>query len=156
MGLAIGMTLGTLITYVVMNVNETKEIKKYEDQNLTLQEKLSLEIRKLTLKNTTYNYVDAIEETINSLKEKDSNYVVKSGMYLLNNNYVFTLVDKESLKPIADSTTITNIPFGDTKPKENSMVYVNEKGKVTEGVFYVENFQIKYDLIGTKVTQITK
>ena len=32
--------------------------------------------------------------------------------------------------------------------------YINEKGKIVEAVFYIDDFKVTYDLIGTTVTKI--
>lgn len=156
MGISIGLILGIIGTFLIMKTSETKQIKEYENQNLTITEKLGLEIKKLTLKNTTYNYVDAIETKITTLKENDSKYTVVAGMYMLKEKGVLKQVDETSLAVITDGAEVSNIDFGSTEPDLESMVYINEKGKVSEAVFYTDGFQITYDLVGTKVTQIEK
>lgn len=156
MGMAIGITIGSITTYFLMKIGASKQIEKYEDENLSITEKLTLEIKKLTLKNTTYNFVDTIESTITSLKETDDKYVIVAGMYMLKEEDVLKQVDETSLEIIENGALISNIDFKDEKPNLDSMVYINEKGKVSEAVFYVDEFQITYDLVGTKVTQIEK
>lgn len=156
MGLAIGLTIGAVTTYFIMKTGQTKQIEEYKSENLTITQKLTLEIKKLTLKSATYNYVDAVENAVSVLKEKDSKYTVKSGMYMLKQAKVLTQVNEETLEILPDAATISDIDFGKDEPSLDSMVYINEKGKVSEAVFYVDGFQITYDIVGTKVTEIEK
>lgn len=156
MGLAIGLTIGAVTTYFIMKTGQTKQIEEYKSENLTITQKLTLEIKKLTLKSATYNYVDAVENAVSVLKEKDSKYTVKSGMYMLKQAKVLTQVNEETLEILPDAATISDIDFGKDEPSLDSMVYINEKGKVSEAVFYVDGFQITYDIVGTKVTEVEK
>ncbi len=156
MGIAIGLTLGAVTTYFIMKTSETKQKEEYQNEKLSITEKLTLEIKKLTLKNTVYNYVDAVENKITSLKEEDDKYVVKAGMYMLKEEGTLKQVDEKTLEVLTDGATISKIDFGKDGPNLDSMVYISEKGKVSEAVFYVEGFQITYDLVGTKVTEVQK
>ncbi len=154
MGIAIGLSLGAIATYFIMKTGQSKEIEEYQSEKLTITEKLTLEIKKLTLKNTVYNYVDTVEGTMLSLKEADDKYVVKAGMYMLKEEGTLKQVDETTLDVLTDGAIIANVDFGEEPPNLDSMVYITEKGKVSEAVFYVDGFQITYDLVGTKVTQI--
>jgi len=154
MGIAIGLTVGAITTYFIMKTGESKRNEEYQSEKLTITEKLTLEIKKLTIKNTVYNYVDTVESKIAALKEKDDKYVVKAGMYMLKEEGTLKQVDETTLEVLKDGATISDIDFGEDLPNLDSMVYITEKGKVSEAVFYVDGFQITYDLVGTKVTQI--
>lgn len=156
MGLVVGLTIGAFTTYFIMKTGQTKQLEEYKSENLTITQKLSLEIKKLTLKSATYNYVDAVENAISVLKEKDSKYTIKPGMYMLKQTNLLTEVNEETLEVLPDAVTISDIDFGKEGPNLNSMVYINEKGKVSEAVFYVDGFQITYDIVGTKVTEVEK
>ena len=127
MGLAIGLTIGAVTTYFIMKTGQTKQIEEYKSENLTITQKLTLEIKKLTLKSATYNYVDAVENAVSVLKEKDSKYTVKSGMYMLKQAKVLTQVNEETLEILPDAATISDIDFGKDEPSLDSMVYINEK-----------------------------
>ena len=155
-GLTIGLTVGVVTTYFIMKTGQTKQIEEFKSENLTITQKLSLEIKKLALKSVTYNYVDAVENAVSVLKEKDSKYTVKSGMYMLKQAKILTQVNEETLEILPDAATISDIDFGKDEPNLDSMVYINEKGKVSEAVFYVDGFQITYDIVGTKVTEVDK
>lgn len=154
MGIAIGLTIGALATYFIMKTGESKQQEEYQNDKLTITEKLTLEIKKLTLKNTVYNYVDTVENKMASLKEADDKYEVKAGMYMLKEKGTLKQVDETTLEILKDGATISNVDFGEELPDLDSMVYITEKGKVSEAVFYVDGFQITYDLVGTKVTEI--
>lgn len=154
MGIAIGLTIGTITTYFIMKTGETKQQEEYQSDKLTITEKLTLEIKKLTIKNTVYNYVDTVENKIVALKEKDDKYVVKTGMYMLKEEGTLKQVDETTLEILKDGATISDVDFGEELPNLDSMIYITEKGKVSEAVFYVDGFQITYDLVGTKVTKI--
>jgi|GEM_PF-2966217 len=154
MGIAIGITIGALATYFIMKTGETKQKEEYQSEKLTITEKLTLEIKKLTLKNTVYNYVDTVENKMATLKENDDKYEIKAGMYMLKEEGTLKQVDETTLEVLNDGATISNVDFGEESPNLDSMVYITEKGKVSEAVFYVDGFQITYDLVGTKVTEI--
>jgi cell division protein YceG involved in septum cleavage len=156
MGIAIGLTIGAITTYFIMKTGESKQQKEYQNEKLTITEKLTLEIKKLTLKNTVYNYIDTVENKVIALKEKDDKYVVKAGMYMLKEAGTLKQVDETTLEVLKDGATISGVDFGEELPDLDSMVYITEKGKVSEAVFYVGGFQITYDLVGTKVTEISK
>ena len=156
MGIAIGITIGALATYFIMKTGETKQKEEYQSEKLTITEKLTLEIKKLTLKNTVYNYVDAVENKMTTLKEDDDKYEIKAGMYMLKEEGTLKQVNETTLEVLTDGATISNVDFGEESPNLDSMVYITEKGKVSEAVFYVDGFQITYDLVGTKVTEIEK
>ncbi len=156
MGIAIGITVGAIATYFIMKTGETKQKEEYQSEKLTITEKLTLEIKKLTLKNTVYNYVDAVENKMASLKEDDDKYEIKAGMYMLKEEGTLKQVNETTLEVLTDGATISNVDFGEESPNLDSMVYITEKGKVSEAVFYVDGFQITYDLVGTKVTEIDK
>ncbi len=156
MGIAIGITIGALATYFIMKTGETKQKEEYQSEKLTITEKLTLEIKKLTLKNTVYNYVDAVENKMTTLKEDDDKYEIKAGMYMLKEEGTLKQVNETTLEVLTDGATISNVDFGEETPNLDSMVYITEKGKVSEAVFYVDGFQITYDLVGTKVTEIEK
>lgn len=154
MGIAIGLTIGAIATYFIMKTGATKQEEEYQSEKLTITEKLTLEIKKLTLKNTVYNYVDTVENKITALKEADDEYVVKAGMYMLKEEGILKQVDETTLEVLDGGATISDVDFGEELPDLDSMVYITEKGKVSEAVFYVDGFQITYDLVGTKVTEI--
>lgn len=156
MGIAIGITIGALATYFIMKTGETKQKEEYQSEKLTITEKLTLEIKKLTLKNTVYNYVDTVENKMTTLKEDDDKYEIKAGMYMLKEEGTLKQVNETTLEVLTDGATISNVDFGEESPNLDSMVYITEKGKVSEAVFYVDGFQITYDLVGTKVTEIEK
>lgn len=156
MGIAIGLTIGAITTYFIMKTGASKQQEEYQNEKLTITEKLTLEIKKLTLKNTVYNYIDAVESKVTTLKEKDDKYVIKAGMYMLKEEGTLKLVDETTLEVLKDGATISDVDFGEEAPNLESMVYITEKGKVSEAVFYVDGFQITYDLVGTKVTEIAK
>lgn len=156
MGIAIGITIGALATYFIMKTGETKQKEEYQSEKLTITEKLTLEIKKLTLKNTVYNYVDTVENKMTTLKEDDDKYEIKAGMYMLKEEGTLKQVNETTLEVLTDGATISNVDFGEETPNLDSMVYITEKGKVSEAVFYVDGFQITYDLVGTKVTEIEK
>lgn len=156
MGLVVGLTIGAVTTYFIMKTGQTKQIEEYKSENLTITQKLSLEIKKLTLKSDTYNYVDAVENAVSVLKEADSKYTVKSGMYMLKQPNILKQVNEETLEVLPDAAIISDIDFGKEGPNLDSMVYINEKGKVSEAVFYIDGFQITYDIVGTKVTEVEK
>ncbi len=154
MGIAIGLTVGAITTYFIMKTGETKRNEEYQTEKLTITEKLTLEIKKLTIKNTVYNYVDTVEDTMATLKEANDEYTIIAGMYMLKEEGTLKQVDETTLEVLDGGATITDIDFGEDLPDLESMVYITEKGKVSEAVFYVDGFQITYDLVGTKVTQI--
>jgi hypothetical protein len=139
-----------------MKTGETKQKEEYQSEKLTITEKLTLEIKKLTLKNTVYNYVDTVENKMTTLKEDDDKYEIKAGMYMLIEEGTLKQVNETTLEVLTDGATISNVDFGEETPNLDSMVYITEKGKVSEAVFYVDGFQITYDLVGTKVTEIEK
>ena len=89
-----------------------------------------------------------------TLKEVDNEYTIIAGMYMLKEEGTLKQVNETTLEVIDGGATITDINFGEELPDLESMVYITEKGKASEAVFYVDGFQITYDLVGTKVTQI--
>lgn len=156
MGLVIGLTIGVLSTYVYMKQIEEKHVEEYEKEKLSITEKLSLEITKLGLKNSTYTFIDAIDKRINEINGSTEEGVVKivKGMYILKNDGIFYQVDEETTELVKDGAKIDKVDFGDKIVLENSLVLLNEKAGISEAVFYVDEFKITYNLIGTTVTKI--
>ena len=116
MGIALGITVGAIATYFIMKTGETKQKEEYQSEKLTITEKLTLEIKKLTLKNTVYNYVDAVENKMASLKEDDDKYEIKAGMYMLKEEGTLKQVNETTLEVLTDGATISNVDFGEESP----------------------------------------
>lgn len=159
MGLTIGLIIGVGSTYMFMKHQEESKQEQFEQEKLTITEKLGLEITKLGLRNSTYTYVDKIQAKIAENNEKESTEeekVVKitKGMYVLDKDGIFNQVDEKTAEIIKDGIKIEGIEFGEKQPLEKSVISVNEKGKISDAIFYVDEFQIKYDLIGTTVTKL--
>lgn len=154
MGVAIGISLGSLTTYFIMKDTNEKEIDAYKEENLSITEKFTLEIEKLTLKNSTYHYVDMIENTIQTKLSEDNKFKIEAGMYLIKDSNTLKQVNEETLEVLSKGIIITDITFDGNMPDVDSMVLLNEKGKIKEAVFYKDGYQIKYNLIGTEVTKI--
>lgn len=154
MGVAIGISVGSLTTYFIMKDTNEKEIDAYKEENLSITEKFTLEIEKLTLKNSTYHYVDMIENTIQTKLSEDNKFKIEAGMYLIKDNNTLKQVNEETLEVLSKGIIITDITFDGNMPDVDSMVLLNEKGKIKEAVFYKDGYQIKYNLIGTEVTKI--
>ena len=156
MGLVIGLIIGMLSTYVYMKKIEEKHEQEYEKEKLSITEKLSLEITKLGLKNLTYTFIDEINKTINETNEKNEEGTPKivKGMYILKNDGIFYQVDEETTKIIENGAKIKNVDFKDKVVLENSLLLLNEKANISEAVFYIDEFKITYNLIGTSVTKI--
>ena len=154
-GILIGAMVGTGGTYAVMRNNEKNQATEYENEKLSITEKLQLEITKLGLRNTTYRLVDDIESRISKINEGDKK--LESGIYLLGENNTYYLANEETLELIPDSLPINIEEYKTDKiPTGKSMVIITDKGKISEAVFYIDTFQITYDLIGTKITDVTQ
>ena len=153
-GLLIGLSIGSLLTYFIMKDNSDKDLSKLENENTSITEKLSEEVKKLTLKNTIYNYVDIIKDRINELKQ--SKIDINGGMYLLFSPSTFKQVDEETYLVKNNGSIIDELDFSDGKLEEKSMFILNENGGIKEAVFYIDNYQITYDLLSTKVVKVEK
>ena len=75
-------------------------------------------------------------------------------MYAIDENGVYNEVDEETKEVVENGIKIEGIDFGDKVPLKNSVIIINEKGKIVEAVFYIDDFKVTYDLIGTTVTKI--
>lgn len=156
MGLVIGLIIGVLSTYVYMKHVEEAHEKEYEKEKLSITEKLSLEITKLGLKNSTYTFVDAIDKRINEINASTEEGTVKivKGMYILKEDGIFYQVDEETTELVENGAKINNVDFGDKVVLKDSLVLLNEKAGISEAVFYVDEYKITYNLIGTTVTKL--
>lgn len=67
---------------------------------------------------------------------------------------IFYQADEETTEFINGGATIDSLKFEDKKLSVNSIVIVNDKGSISEAVFYVDEYKITYDLIGTTVTRL--
>ena len=159
MGITIGLIIGVGSTYIFMKHQEKEKIKEYEKEKLSITEKLSLEINKLGIRNTVFVYVDKIQRKIEEINSKESTEEEKvkkitKGMYAIDENGVYNEVDEDTKEVVENGIKIEGIDFGDKVPLKNSVIIINEKGKIVEAVFYIDDFKVTYDLIGTTVTKI--
>ena len=63
-------------------------------------------------------------------------------------------VDEETTKLVENGAKINNVDFGDKVVLKDSLVLLNEKAGISEAVFYVDEYKITYNLIGTTVTKL--
>ena len=159
MGITIGLIIGVGSTYIFMKHQEKEKIKEYEKEKLSITEKLSLEINKLGIRNTVFVYVDKIQRKIEEINSKESTEEEKvkkitKGMYAIDENGVYNEVDEDTKEVVENGIKIEGIDFGDKVPLKNSVIIINEKCKIVEAVFYIDDFKVTYDLIGTTVTKI--
>ena len=159
MGITIGLIIGVGSTYIFMKHQEKEKIKEYEKEKLSITEKLSLEINKLGIRNTVFVYVDKIQRKIEEINSKESTEEEKvkkitKGMYAIDENGVYNEVNEDTKEVVKNGIKIEGIDFGDKVPLKNSVIIINEKGKIVEAVFYIDEFKVTYDLIGTTVTKI--
>lgn len=145
----LGLGIGFTITYNVMNKKATVQT----ENNNTIQETIKIEAKKLLLRNSMYNYVDAVEDTISSLASTEPDYIITSGNYLLVDKTNMKQVD-ETGNEIVNGVIISEIIFPGDLPNIGSKITINEKGKITAATFYVEGYKVTYDLIGVNVTKI--
>lgn len=153
-GILIGLIIGVSSTYLFMKDIEDKIELNNEKEKLSITEKFELEITKLGLKNRTYVYVDTIESAIvkyNSANEKNK---IKKSMFAFDKSGFFYEIDINTNEKVENGKKL-EIEFEDKTPNTNTVIIVSDKGKIEEAVFLVENnFQIKYNLIGTTVTKL--
>ena len=55
---------------------------------------------------------------------------------------------------VENGAKINNVDFGDKVVLKDSLVLLNEKAGISEAVFYVDEYKITYNLIGTTVTKL--
>ena len=65
MGIFIGLIIGVFSTYLYMKSVEKKIEEENEKEKISITEKLSQEIAKLSLKNSAYTFVDTILLALN-------------------------------------------------------------------------------------------
>ena len=75
-------------------------------------------------------------------------------MYILKEDGIFYLVDEETTELVENGAKINNVDFGDKVVLKDSLVLLNEKAGISEAVFYVDEYKITYNLIGTTVTKL--
>ena len=148
MGIFIGLIIGVFSTYLYMKSVEKKIEEENEKEKISITEKLSQEIAKLSLKNSAYTFVDTINSRI-----KEEKKVVK-GTYVMKEDGIFYEADEETTEFINGGAKIDSLKFEDKKLSVNSIVIINDKGTISEAVFYVDEYKITYDLIGTTVTRL--
>ncbi|MEG0022161.1 MAG: hypothetical protein RSB77_05145 [Bacilli bacterium] len=154
MGLSIGLIIGVLGTYIFMRSYEKKAEQQYELEKTSITEKLSLEITKLGLKTTTYDYVDIIETRIDEINQNKDSKKIDKGMYSLFEDKNFYLVNEETTEKVENGSIIDKLKLKDKELSQKSLIVVSDKGKIAEAIFYIEGFQIKYNLIGTTVSKV--
>ena len=118
--------------------------------------KLSEAVAKGILKLPEYYSCKYVSEEINSKESTEEEKVKKitKGMYAIDENGVYNEVDEDTKEVVENGIKIEGIDFGDKVPLKNSVIIINEKGKIVEAVFYIDDFKVTYDLIGTTVTKI--
>lgn len=139
----VGVLVGTCVTYTIMH--------KQNDENASgLQEKIALEAKKLMLRNDMYNYIEVIEKRISEELKEDEKLVL---------SYSSLSFEKDKFKEINENGEtvengfeITDIPFKSETPKDNSIITINEKGKIEEATIYVEGYKLHYDFVGVDVS----
>lgn len=152
-GILIGLIIGITSTYIFMKNIEYKKEENYKKEKLTITEKMELEIKKLSLKNRTYTYVDDIEKEIEKYNSKSKEEKIKGTMFALENDK-FYQVDSKTIEKIENGINFS-VKFTDMSPINHTVIIINEKGLIEEAIFLVEdNFQIKYNLIGTEVSKL--
>ena len=75
-------------------------------------------------------------------------------MYILKEDGIFYQVDEETTELVENGAKINNVDFGDKVVLKDSLVLLNEKAGISEAVFYVDEYKITYNLIGTTVTKL--
>ena len=153
MGLFIGLTIGVFSTYLYMKNVEKKIEEENEKEKISITEKLSQEITKLSLKNASYTFVDTINSRIKEINEKEDKKVVK-GTYVMKEDGIFYEANEETTEFIEGGAKIDSIKFEDKELLPNSIVMISDKGSISEAVFYVGEYKITYNLIGTSVTRL--
>ena len=153
MGIFIGLIIGVFSTYLYMKSVEKKIEEENEKEKISITEKLSQEIAKLSLKNSAYTFVDTINSRIKEINEKEEKKVVK-GTYVMKEDGIFYEADEKTTEFINGGAKIDSLKFEDKKLSVNSIVIINDKGTISEAVFYVDEYKITYDLIGTTVTRL--
>lgn len=138
----LGILIGSTVTFVIMN-------KKEEKNSSGIQEAIMTETKKLLLRNDMYNYVETIEKSIKDILDEDEEIVLKKCNLIFKDN-VFMEIDEEE-KIVEKGLRIENIPFKSTTPLDNSIITINDKGKIEEATIYVEGFKLHYDFLSVSV-----
>ena len=134
MGLIIGLIIGVFSTYLYMKSVEKKIEEENEKEKISITEKLSQEIAKLSLKNSAYTFVDTINSRIKEINEKEEKKVVK-GTYVMKEDGIFYEADEETTEFINGGAKIDSLKFEDKKISVNSIVIINDATKTITNIF---------------------
>ncbi len=140
--LIIGIIIGSSTTFVIM-------YKKDENNNSSIQEAITKETKKILLRNDMYNYVETIEKSIKDILDEDEKIVLKKCDLVFKED-VFMEIDEDE-QIVEKGFRIEDIPFKSATPLDNSIITINDKGKIEEATIYVEGYKLHYDFLSVSV-----